>query len=194
MAGETSRNKSANNDLQQAREMFERRTSQRNKRKIIDLEATVQDEESKLSDQQIGKEVDWLQDSGTPSTRATQFVRTQAEGWRMKTLLAKAMDVQGEHAKQLRKLKKFSETMSHDHMAVVESSEFKLSAIHQQFDTMDKKLTVSIKLLKQTIGQDNKPSNMQKSEPSGDQQGNSSKPGQIYMSRPNPVLEMFKRL
>jgi len=93
MAGEGSRNKSANNDLQQAREMYERRTSQRNKRKIIDLEATVQDEESKFSDQQIGKEVDWLQDPGTLSTRATQFVKTQAESWRVKTLLAKAMDI-----------------------------------------------------------------------------------------------------
>lgn len=192
MAGEGSRNKSANNDLQQAREMYERRTLQRNKRKIIDIEATVQDEESKLSDQQIGKDVDWLQDPGTLSTRATQFVRTQAKSWRMKTLLAKAIDIQGEHAEQLRKLQQFVETMSHDHMAVVESSEFKLSAIHQQVDTMDKKLTVLIKLLRQTIGQDNKPSDMQKGKPTGDQQGNPPKPGQINMSRSVPVMEMFK--
>lgn len=74
MAGEGSRNRSANNDLQQAREMYERGTLQRNKHKIIDLEATVQEEESKLSDQQIGEEFDWLQDPRTPSTRATQFV------------------------------------------------------------------------------------------------------------------------
>jgi len=60
MAGEGSCNRSANNDLQQAREIYKRRTSQRNKRRIIDLEATVQEEESKLSDQQIGKDVDWL--------------------------------------------------------------------------------------------------------------------------------------
>lgn len=73
MAGEGSHNRSTNNDLQQVREMYERRTSQRNKRKIIDLEATVKEEECKLFDQQIGKEVDWLQDHGTPSTRATQF-------------------------------------------------------------------------------------------------------------------------
>jgi len=51
MAREGSRNRSANKDLQQAREMYERRTSQRNKRKIIDLEATVQEEENKLSNQ-----------------------------------------------------------------------------------------------------------------------------------------------
>lgn len=41
MAGEGSRNVSANKDLRNAREMYESRTLQRNKRKIIDLEAMV---------------------------------------------------------------------------------------------------------------------------------------------------------
>lgn len=88
--------------------MFERRTSQRNKRKVIDLETSAQEEEAKLSDQQLSQEVDWLHDPGTPSTWATQFVRTQAEAWRMKTMLAKALDVQGEQAKQLSTLQQFA--------------------------------------------------------------------------------------
>lgn len=99
------------------------------------------------------------------------------------------MDVQGEHAEQLRKLQQFAETMSHDHMAVVESSEFKLSTIHQEVDTINKKLTVLIKLLRQTIGQDNKPSEIQRGELSGNQQGNTPK---INMSRSTPNMEMFK--
>jgi len=59
--------------------MYETRTSQRNKCKISELEASVKEEETQVSDQQIGKEVDWLLDPGTTYTRATQFVRTQAE-------------------------------------------------------------------------------------------------------------------
>lgn len=66
------------------------------------------------------------------------------------------MDVQGEKAKQLWKLQSFAEKMTHDHMAVVESSEFKLSSIHQEVDTINTKIIVLIKLLKQSIGQDNK--------------------------------------
>ena len=81
--------------------MYETRTSQWNKCKFIDLEAMVQEEEKKLSDQQIGKEVDWILNPGTVNTHATQFVRTQAESWRMKTLLAKALGTQEEHAEQL---------------------------------------------------------------------------------------------
>lgn len=46
--------------------------------------------------------------------------------------------------------------MTHDHMEVVESSEFKLSSIHQEVDTINKKITVLITLLKKRIGQDNK--------------------------------------
>lgn len=104
MAGEGSLNESTNKDLHHAKEMYKKWTSQRNKHKIIELEAMVQEEEKKLSEQQLGKEVDWLLDPGTTNTRATQFVRTQAEIWRMKTLLVKALSIQDEHAEQLQKL------------------------------------------------------------------------------------------
>jgi len=157
MAGEGCRNQSANNDLRLAREMYERRTSERNKRKIIDLEASAQEEESKLSDHQLSQEVNWLQDPGMTSTRATQFVRTQAEAWRMKTILAKAMDVQVKQAEQLRTLQQFAATMTKEHMAVVQSSEFKLTALHEEVDTISRKLTVLIKLLRKNIEPDSKP-------------------------------------
>lgn len=49
MAGESSRNRFAISDLEHVREMFKRRISHRTKRKTIDLEAFVQEEESKLT-------------------------------------------------------------------------------------------------------------------------------------------------
>lgn len=44
--------------------------------------------------------MDRLSDPGTVTTRATQFVRTQAEMWRMKTMLAKALSMQAEDIKR----------------------------------------------------------------------------------------------
>jgi len=111
----------------------------------------------------------------------------------MKTLLAKALGMQGEYVEQLRKLQNFTEIKMHDHMAVVESIEFKLSALEQELDTVNKKLTVLIKLLRHVIGQDSKPSDMQKGDPTGDQQGNPPKPGQDNMSKTEPVPETFKQ-
>lgn len=111
----------------------------------------------------------------------------------MKTLLAKALGMQGEYAEQLRKLQNFTEAKMHEHMAIVESIEFKLSALDQQVDTIDKKLTVLIKLLRHVIGQDNKPFEVQKGELTGDQQGNPLKPEQVNMSKSEPVPEMFKQ-
>lgn len=154
MAGEGSRNASANKDLKVAREMYETCTSQKNKRKIIDLEAMVHEEEKKLSEQEIEEEVDWLQDPGTVTTQATQFVRTQAKSWRMKTLLAKALSMQDNYAEQLQKVQHISEAKTEEHIAILESLEFKVSALEQQVDSITKKLTVLIKLLRHTIGQD----------------------------------------
>lgn len=104
MAGEGSRNASANRDLKMAREMYETRTSQKNKQKINDLEAMVTEEENKLKEQEMEEEVDWLQDPVNVITRATQFVRMQAGRWRMKTLLAKALSTHGNYVEQMRKV------------------------------------------------------------------------------------------
>jgi len=43
--------------------------------------------------QAMEMEMDWILNPGTMTTRATQFVRTQAEIWRMKTMLAKALNM-----------------------------------------------------------------------------------------------------
>lgn len=85
----------------------------------------------------------------------------------MKTILAKAMDVQGEQAEQLRTLQRFADTMTNDHMAMVESSKFKLSALQHDMDTMNKKLTILIQLLRQSIERDNKTPDMQRGDQSG---------------------------
>lgn len=45
--------------------------------------------------------MDWIQDPGTPSKRATEFVCTRVESWRIKTLLAKAMDNIEENRQQM---------------------------------------------------------------------------------------------
>lgn len=131
--------------------------SQRNKHKIIDLEAMVQEEEKKISEQDIEKEVHRLLDPRTINTRATQFIRTQAESWRMKTLLVKALSMQGEYAEHLQRLQNISKAKTEEHMAIIESLEFKMSALDQQVDTINKKLTIMIKLLRhvmdKTLGQ-----------------------------------------
>jgi len=139
----------------------------------------VQEEEKKISEQDIEKEVDWLLDPGTVTTRATQFVRTQAESWRMKTLLARALSVQGDYAEQLRRVQHISEAKTEEHMAILESLEFKMSALDQQVDTITKKLTVLIKLLRHVIGQDIRQAEIQKDEPAGEKYGNHPKPGHL---------------
>ena len=132
--------------------MYETKTSQRNKRKLNELESSVKAEEAQVSDQQLGKEVNWLQDPGNTFTRATQFVRTQAEAWRMKTMLAKVLEAQEEQDERVQKLKRQMDAMEHNHMCLVESIEFKLSSLDQQADTINKKLTVLIKLMRNVVG------------------------------------------
>lgn len=54
----------------------------------------------------------------------------------------------------------------------MESLEFKLNALEQQVDTITKNLTVLIKLLRQTIGQDARQAENRKEEPTGEYQSN----------------------
>lgn len=111
---EGSHNASANKDLKVAREMYETCTSQKAKRRINDLDAMVNEEEKKLNEQEMEEEVK-IQDLGMVTTRATQFVRTQAESWRMKTLLAKALSMQGDHAEKMRRIQNITEAKSEEH-------------------------------------------------------------------------------
>jgi len=92
MDSEGCRSITANMELQTARDMYETRTVSKNKRKISALQASVKAEELSRTEEDIAQEVNWLQDLGIASNRATQFVRTQAESWRIKTLLARALD------------------------------------------------------------------------------------------------------
>ena len=48
-----------------------------------------------MDDNTISKEVDWLIDPGIPSTRQTQFLQTKVVAWQVKTMLAKAIAMQG---------------------------------------------------------------------------------------------------
>lgn len=66
-------------------------------------------------------------------------------------------------------------------MAVVESIEFKLTSLDQQADSINRKLTVLIKILRNVIGHDIKPSEMQKGDSTDDQYGNPPKPGHVNM-------------
>lgn len=151
MEGEGSSSTSVNKDLKTARDMYETRMSLKNKHKIIDLEAMVQEKEKKLSEEDIEKEVDWLQDPGTVTKRAMQFVRTQAESWRMKTLLAQALSMQENNKDQLQNDKPVSEAQLQNFYAILESLDFKISALEQEVDSISKKMTVLIKLLSHTL-------------------------------------------
>jgi len=71
MVGEGSRNASANRDLKQARETYETSTSNKGKRKIDELEAIVIEEEENLEAHDLEKEMEWVQDPGKVTTRAT---------------------------------------------------------------------------------------------------------------------------
>lgn len=138
-------------DLQQAREAYETRTSQKEKHKIEELEAIVVEEEENMENNDMEKDMEWVQDPGTTSTRATQYVHTQAEMWCMKTMLAKAISMQGEYLNQARQANQDISVISADHITVLEALDFKISALEQQFGTITKKLTMLISLLRHSI-------------------------------------------
>lgn len=102
----------------------------------------VKEEEEKLDQEDMVKEVDWVEDLGTVTTRETQFVRTRTEMWRLKTMLAKALSMQGDSANQLRLAHQTLSSSNEEHAAILESLEFKMSSMEQQLDTLSKKFMV----------------------------------------------------
>ena len=56
--------------------------------------------QARTDDNTISEEVDWLVDPGTPSTCHTQFLQTQVVAGKMKTMLAKAIAMQGAAVKE----------------------------------------------------------------------------------------------
>lgn len=123
------------------------------------------------------------------TTQATQFVRTQVESWRMKTLLAKALSMQGDYAEQIRKVQHIIEAKTEEHMAILESLEFKISMLEQQVDTITKKLTVLIKILRKTIGQDARQVKNRKEELAVEYQRNHPMTTQAGISMSEPTSE-----
>lgn len=97
--------------------------------------------------------MNWLHDPGTPSKRATQFVRTKAESWRTKTLIAKALEsMEKERPKiitevnltdaQMAKILDFNNTL-----------DSRITRVQDAINVVDRKLTLLIKLLRDTINQ-----------------------------------------
>lgn len=152
------------------------------------MESKVTEEERNLKEQELEKEVHWIQDPGYVTTRATQFVRTQAESWRMKTLLAKALNMQGSYEDQLRQIQRNIEAMSKEHVAILESLDFKISVVEQEVDTITKNLTVLINLLRQTIEQEVRLAENRRDDHAGNFQSNHPTPEQVgtSMTESNP--------
>jgi hypothetical protein len=146
-----SRCAAANRDLQEAKGGYETRTVTRIKRKIAELEAQAKQEEEGRTEEDIAAEVDWLKDPGTPSKRATQFVRTKAESWRTKTLIAKALDsIEKEKQHIVTEVNLTEAQMAKiiDYNSVLDS---KISTVHEAVKTLNRMLTLLIRLLRDSI-------------------------------------------
>jgi len=115
------------------------------------MEAAVKEEERPRTEEDIAREVDWLMDPGTTSRRATQFVRTQVESWRIKTLLARALESRDEGNQHSQGENLISEAQLKGLYEICEALDKKISAVHEVAETVNKKLTLLIKLLRQTL-------------------------------------------
>lgn len=146
-----SRCTAANRDLQEARGGYETRTATRIKRKMADLEAQAKLEEGGRMNMEIAAEVNWLTDPDTPTKRATQFVRTQAESWRTKTLIAKAL----ESIEKDRQHIVIEVNLTEDQMAKIidynSSLDSKINTVTEAVKTLNRMLMLLIRLLKDSI-------------------------------------------
>lgn len=145
------RNDAANQDLLEARQGYETRAAARNKRKVEELEAQVKQAEDGRTVEEIAAEVDWLRDPGTPSKRATQFVRTKAESWRTKMLIAKALETVEKEKQnivtevivtdeQMGKIINYNNTL-----------EGRINTVHEAVQVVNRKLTLLIQILRDTV-------------------------------------------
>ena len=90
----------ASQALKRAKDCYDASVSKRGKQTIEVLEEEVELARTKTDDNAISEEVDWLVDPGTPSTRQTQFLQTQVVAWQVKTMMAKAIAMQGAAVKE----------------------------------------------------------------------------------------------
>lgn len=144
----------ANRELRTAQNMYETRATARSKCKIVKMEAAVKHEEVQRQGGFVAEEVDWLTDPGMPAKRATRFTRTKAESWRIKTLLAKALDAKEEGTQRSGKGYPASENQSADPQVIHESMDCRITAVQEGVEVINKKLTVLIRLLRQTLSPD----------------------------------------
>lgn len=100
--------------------------------------------------QALEKEMDWLSNPGTTTTRATQFVRTQGEMWQMKTMLAKSLNMQ---AKDIKRYHQTISLISTENSAKLDAMEFNFSALTQEVRIRSQKLGILINLLRLSICQ-----------------------------------------
>lgn len=144
----------ANQELQTARSMYETRTKTKNKQRIADMEASVKEEEGPRTEEDIAREVDWVQDLGTASKQATQFVRTQAESWRIETLLIRTLDSREEEKQHSQRDNFISEAQLKSLYEIYEALDLTILAVHDVVESVNKKLTFLIKLLWQMLSPD----------------------------------------
>jgi len=89
-----------------------------------------------------------------PAKRATQFVRTKADSWRIKTLLAKALDAKEDGKQCSGKGHPASENQLADPQEIHESLDRRITAVQEGVEVVNKKLTMLIRLLRQTLSPD----------------------------------------
>jgi len=114
----------------------------------MELEASAKEEDLQRTEDDIAGEVDWLLDPGTASKRATQFIRTQAESWKVKTLLAKALESKEEVQQHSKREVSISDEQLNNMLEIYKSLDAKISAVHGVAELVNKKLTLLIKLLR----------------------------------------------
>jgi len=69
----------------------------------------------------------------------------------MKTILAKAISMQGDYISQARQAQHVIAATSAEHAAILEGLDFKISGLEQKFDSISRKLTVLISLLHHSL-------------------------------------------
>jgi len=153
MEGSGSRSATAIQDLNEARKGYETRAAARHKRKVDELEDKVKQEEDGRTEEEIAAEVDWLPDPGTPAKRATQFVRTKAESWRTKTLIAKALEAMEKERPRIITEVNLTDAQMAKILDFNNSLEGRINRAQEAIQVVDRKLTLLCRLLKDTINQ-----------------------------------------
>jgi len=148
-----SRNAAAIQDLHEAKKGYETRAMTKHKRKVEELENKVKQEEGGRTEEELAAEVNWLQDPGTPAKRATQYVRTRAESWRTKTLIAKAFEAIDKEKDKIITDVNLTEAQMAKILDYNNSLDVRITRVQDAIQVVNRKLTLLCRLLKDTINQ-----------------------------------------